>query len=346
MLIVEMSTINIDKHPATLTTPDEEPFEYVQLTGHKRTDGSYKTDKQLRMEYITLTDKLIETIQEGTVRKNPETGKMESQPFDNIIFLDKSARPVSWLVRELWDKLAFDEDGEKTPMPAMNFLNIDREQWIGQVDEEGTGVVDVSHLSPSIIRSLRSIFVMPNQKSDRLTEEIDEADATIDGKNVLIVDEVRSTGRTMNIAKKLLQRAFPTTHFDSAYWMGGQTGMLVRSSARGKSYIYGNADLPVWYRDDLETGRGVGNRQVDHLPVETTRTQRLGRWFLSRRFSNVDPSSVQLRKEIKQLAEHPDVPIRPSPYREDDDERLAILNNTTAELAQAAIDAINAETHD
>lgn len=326
-----------------LASPSETEFDYKLLAGHNRTDGSYKTDKQLRMEYITLTDKLIETIQEGAFVKDPETGKVEQKPFDNVIFLDKSARPVSWLVRALWDRLAFDEDGSQTPMPKMNFLNIDREQWIGSVDEEGTGLVDVSHLSPSIIRSLRSIFVVPNHKGPKIDEAIDDAPATIDNKNVLIVDEVRSTGRTMNIARKLLNRAFPTTHFETACWMGGQTAKYVKSSSRGRTLTYGNADLPVWYREDSEFGRGVGNRQVDHLPDGTSRTQQLGRWFLSRRFKTVDQDSLQLRKEIEYLASHPDVPIRPSPYRDDADERLAHLNNTTTELAQAAIDAINSE---
>lgn len=327
-----------------LSPQSTDDFKYELLVGHKRTDGSYKSDQQLRMEYINLTDRLIETIQEGVSRKNPETGKIEQQAFDNIIFLDKSARPVSWLVRELWDTLAFDKDGNKTPMPKMNYLNIDREQWIGSVDEEGTGLVDVSHLSPSIVRSLRSIFIMPNHKSEKITEDIDNAQATIDGKNVLIVDEVRSTGRTMDISRKLLQRAFPTSHFESAYWMGGQAAKSVRSSSRGKTLTYGNADLPVWYKENSELGRGVGNRQVDHLSDNISRTQRLGRWFLSRRFDSIDPESLKLRKEIKHLAASPDVPIRPSVFRDDYDERLAALNKNSAELAQEAINAVNAET--
>lgn len=330
--------------------PESEPekssndFIYEQMTGHNRTDGSYKTDQQLRMEYITLTDKLISRVQEGARVHNPETNAIEYQPFDNIIFLDKSARPVSWLMRAFWDRLATEEDGSKTPMPRMNFLNIDREQWIGQVDQEGAGLVDVSHLSPSIIRSLRSIFVGLHDKKDGISEKIDDAPASIDSKNVLIIDEVRSTGRTMAIAKKLLERAFPTTHFEGEYWMGGQAARLIRQSARTKTVAYGNADLPVWYREDSEYGRGVGNRQVDHLSVNASTTQQLGRWFLSRRFEEGDPKADRLRAEIKHLANSPDVPIRPDPYRDDYDERLARLNGTTTGLAEAAIRRIQIQS--
>lgn len=325
-----------DSDPAA-APQDAEAFKYELLVGHNRTNGTPKSDRQLRMEYITLTDKLIATIQDGATVQNKQTGEIEHAPFDTVIFLDKSARPVSWLVREMWDRLAVEDDGEVTPMPKINFLNIDREQWIASVDEEGTGVVDVDHLSPNIIRSLRSIFVAPQVRNDKLTEVIDTAPATIDGKNVLIVDEVRSTGRTMKIATKLLERAFPKTHFEGAYWMGGLAAKL---APRNGGISYGNPDLPVWYRENLEAGRGVGDRRVDLLPNDASPVQRLGRWFLSTRIPGGDPLGNQLRSEIHHLATQPDVPIRPSYMRDNYDERLVQLNGTNVDIANAAIKAI------
>lgn len=319
-------TIN---HHLSGNTPDE--FSYKLLKGHYRTDGSYKTDEQLRMEYIQLTDRLIYEITKGGAVVDKATGVETVRPYDTVIFLDKSARPVAWLMKELWPKLAADADGVVADMPAINFLNIDREQWVNTVDPNGSGYMDISKVDDTIVRSLRSIFIKPGDKADGLVEDIDTAPASLDGKNIMVVDEVLSTGRTLDIAKKFLLRAFPTATVTGMYWM---KGIATLNSGLSR----GNADLPVWYKRNLITGRGVGDRNSYSSSSENI-TQRLGRWFLSSRFEKPDETSLQLREELKQLARHPDVPLRPSIDRDDDDydERLARYNDTTAEEAKSAI---------
>lgn len=306
-------------------------FSYALLKGHNRTDGSYKTDEQLRMEYLQLTDRLVNVVTKGAKDTDPATGEEVTRPYDNIIFLDKSARPVAWLMKEMWPTFASDADGVVAPLPAINFLNIDREQWVNTVDPNGTGYMDVERVDPSVIRSLRSIFIKPQDKANGLTEEIDTTSTSLDGKNILVIDEVLSTGRTLDIANKFLRRAFPTATVSGTYWMKGVT-------TRNSGLSRGNADLPVWYNEKVATGRGVGDRNSYSSSSENL-TQRLGRWFLSSRFDKPDKSSLQLREELKHLAHFPDVPLRPSVDRDDEDydERLARYNRTTPELAQAAI---------
>lgn len=323
-----------NNHSTTPSADKPEEFSYQLLKGHSRTDGSYKTDEQLRMEYIQLTDRLVHEITQGKKTKDPETGQETVRPYDNIIFLDKSARPVAWLMKELWSTLAADADGEVAAMPSINFLNIDREQWVNTVDPNGSGYMDIGKVDETIIRSLRSIFVSPNHKTKGLTEAIDTAPASLDGKNILIVDEVLSTGRTLDIAKKFLSRAFPTAEMTGTYWMKG-------IATRNDGLSRGNADLPVWYKEKATIGRGVGDRDPYGSSSKNI-TQRLGSWFLSSRFEKPDESSLQLRKELQRLARHPDVPIRPSVDRDDDDydERLARYNHTTPELAQTVIRSI------
>ena len=311
----------------------EAQFNYKLLTGHTRSDGTYKTDHQLRMEYITLTDRLIEEIQEGVLVTDPETKQVEHQPYDNVIFLDKSARPVAWLTKELWARLARDEDGNTTPMPTINFLNIDRYQWIDMMDVNGSGILQVDHLPPHILSGLRSIFASPEAKAaaerssndlDAIEDELAEGHTALDDKNILIVDEVRSTGRTKDIAVKLLRAAFPTSRVHGTFWMSSQAAKLVPKAG---GIAFGNADLPVWYREDTIYGRGVGDRQYESNITPISLTQKLGQYFLSSRLPvPQDPLSSQLRKELHQLATHPDVPIRPNSLRNDYNERITRLN--------------------
>lgn len=324
-LLLTMSELATTSYDAT--TP-EDKFSYQLLTGHARGDGSYKTSDQLRMEYLHLTDRLIHRITEGVEKTNQETGEIYTEPYDSIVFLDKSARPLSWLTREMWQDYAINENGEVHKMPAMKFLNIDREQWLDQVDPLGVGAENIESVNPEIIDSLRSIFVSTNHKRHGL-EDISTAPAELDNQNILVVDEVRSTGRTLSISRKFLERAFPTAHIDGTHWMGSLT-------AKAGGLSIGNADLPVWYKSDDVRGRGVDNRISKPEGVKNI-TQRLGHWFLSTRFASPDPASLQLRKELKQLVHDPSVPKRPSVDRDDYEQRVERLNNAPFKVAQKAI---------
>ena len=272
----------------------EQDYHYQLLTEHKRTDGSIKSSDQLKTEYVRLTDNLVNTITNGVNVLNPNTGETERKPIDFIVWLDKSARPVSWLTKELWPQLGVDEEGNDVTMPAFRFVNIDREQWTSEVDPNNVGKTYVDELSPTIIRSLRSIFLSnPSDRPDSLDESIDDAPTQFDGKTVMIIDEVRSSGRTLDYATSFFKRAFPEGSFVGDYWMSGMTT---------KGEAVGNADIPVWYSDETSKGRGVNNRNIDLSLKSKNRTQRLGARFLSTAFKDDDPLSVQLREEFHQLS--------------------------------------------
>ncbi|MDL2363492.1 MAG: hypothetical protein QFB86_03890 [Patescibacteria group bacterium] len=307
--------------PDTFATPQivEEPFKYDLFKGHNRSDGSYKTDEQLRLEYLQLTDGLINKMTSGIQVTNPETGEKSIEKPDVVVWLDKSARPLSWFTKELWSKMATDPTtGEVPKMPDFRFVNIDREQWVNKLDPEGNGHMDIKRIDPTIIRSLRSIFVSPIAKRDGLTEKIDNAPSQFDGKTVMIVDEVYSSGRTLQYSQAFFERAFPTAKIGTAYWMSGIT------MKQGAS---GNKDLPVWYKQGDITGRGVGNRNDSLSAKSQNTTQRLGRYFLSTPLPGPDPNSLQLRKELHELATNPDVPVMPDLTRPDKLERIQSYNN-------------------
>lgn len=314
------------KLPET-TSSSIESFDYKLLRGHDKTDGSYKSDEQLQMEYLQRTDALIQKMTEGIDTVNGQTGEIENHIPDVVIFLDKSARPLAWLTNELWDKFAADSDGKVADKPDFRFLNIDKEQWKHVLDPENMGKLDVGKMKEEDIASLRSIFVQPQYRND-VTRTAAEKPTSLDGKTVLIVDEVYATGKTMETAKMLLSRAFPSANIGGTHWMGG----LVQ-----KGFAVGNADLPVWYDVHSEFGRGVANRGKTK-PI--TDVQRQGARFLSSRFDEVDTRALQLRKELKHLARNPDVPYRPSADRDDYIERVERYNNRPFVEVQPEILAI------
>lgn len=322
----------------------EKPYPYSLLVGHRRTDGSFKSTKELQTQYVELTDELVRLMTDGVSVSNRETGEIEKRVPDVVIWLDKSARPVEWLTRDLWDTLAVDTDtGIVPPMPKSRFVNIDREQWVNTVDPSGSGKMEIDLVDQSVIRSLRSIFIEPSHKR-ALDSSIDDVPAELDGKTVLIIDEVRSSGRTLDIAKKFFERAFPTASVATAHWMKG----TVTKGDRRSGQAQGNADLPVWYQESSPFGRGVGNRDERNSQLSKSRTQRLGGWFLSTPLPKhkleeknettgelkvkeiLDPGSTLLRTELHQLAKdvrQGRVLVAPSIMREDFEKRVSLLND-------------------
>jgi len=248
--------------------------EWLLLVGHPVGDGRQISDLSLRVQYLHLTDRLVNTVVEGH--------------FDRVIFLDKSARPVCWLMRLAWPVLSPTIDGGRaspTPvMPLCSFLNIDRLQWRSIMDPSGTGMFDADQIPEEPIIGLRDAF-RPHDSS---------AFTWVDGQRVLVVDEVRVSGDTAAIAASILGRSFPNAHFVPSQWM---TPRLVTRSG-GNRY---NNQLPVWYRDDTHLGRGIGDRDPEWSLQHRSKRIRAAAWFLSRPLSGQDPGSVQLRRELAAL---------------------------------------------
>lgn len=255
------------------------PYEVNEAS---KPENSYKilNSPELRAEYITYTDGLISRLAENKA--------------DVAIFLDKSARPVAWLVNELWDTLAprDAESGGPVPKPAIKFLNIDREQWgpfIGRSESE-TGGINVDLIPQENINDLRKIFasVQPGDKETLLT-----------GKRVMVIDEVRSSGDTLFMSERIIKRAFPDAdNVDGAYWM------LKPAERDAKSGVMRSGEVPVWYSDETNKGRLVANRDTTKSAASNSSRQRIGGLWLSTRFrTGPDEAGRQLKREVQQLAE-------------------------------------------
>jgi hypothetical protein len=267
--------------------------ELGKVAGHETIEGQefpyiVLSDPLLRMRYVQLTSELVDRA----VAENIQT----------MVFLDKSARPVYWLMRELWPLLAANHDVnadkvEIPPMPDIKFVNIDRGVWIkktGGVEDDEGGRVEVSPQTVGReINNLRAAFIKdPKAVTDRVDEFGHET--FLDGQNIMIVDEVKVSGNTLEIADQFFKKAFPTSNIISEHWMHPQ----IKSDKRGNRF---NADLPIWYSDVNALGRGIGDlspaasQQSKHVRI------RRGSKFFSRPLDGQDDLSIQLRSEIRQL---------------------------------------------
>lgn len=278
------------------------------LIGHDAVDGRSLSGESVRIQYLHLTDRLIAAVTGGG--------------FDRVLFLDKSARPVCWLMRHAWPILApdYSRPADVVAPPRCSFLNIDRLQWRSLLDPQGVGMFDASQLPAEPIDGLNRCF-RPHP---------DSPSTWLDGQRVLVVDEVRVSGDTGAIAEKLLSRAFPNASFTAYQWMTPK--LVTRNQNR-----YNN-QLPVWYRDDTELGRGIGDRDPQATLAHRSARTRAGAWFLSRPLKSQDPLSERLRLELRALIGsliRGETALVPAHDRDDYDERCSTLNGVTpAELRQ------------
>lgn len=292
-----------------LFIPDAYPYADSEVK-HDEYIYSILNSDELRTEYVTLTDGLIR--------------EMVDDHTDIALFLDKSARPVSWMVKDLWDQLAptVDRDGKQYDRPVFKFLNIDREQWgaiVGRSEDEG---IDINRIPEKRIEELRHVFApITNDPTHR---------SIFEGKNVLVIDEVSASGDTLHMSTHIMERAFPeAASIKGAYWMHGHV------QQNPKTGVKMNTKLPVWYSDELLTGRLVANRDSSASAKSNSARQRIGKYWLSTTFrGNVDQRGLALKSDITQMAEdlrNHRIPYMPSPLWDEKgslslDDRIVHLN--------------------
>ena len=113
---------------------------------------------------------------------------------DALVFLDKSARPISWLFRELWKK-----NHGTLNRPQIRFINVGR-------PKEGKLAVDADArpVSTDAVEELRTLF-----------------GSQFTGKDVTIVDDLSATGKTLEAATRVFREAFPTARVDATFVSDG-----------------------------------------------------------------------------------------------------------------------------
>ena len=221
-------------------------------------------------ERVNINETLINYLQDTARLISEIDGSLENkEPYDHIVYLDKSARPVSWLVNLFWGDFAYiTETGNQLERPNHSYINIDRAPWfrnVGiEVTDDGRQTSDgelatywdfannLENLSYRHLAGIRALYIDGGiEKED--TDWIMNQPSILDGKRVLIVDEVSRTGSTLKIAERLFEMAFPDVGevVGTYFWHPHEAGLML-----GNENVL--TSLPIWYDPNTYSGRGIG----------------------------------------------------------------------------------------
>ncbi len=301
-------------------------------------------DAYVREQYIRETDELIGRF-DGTITepgsgdiRDPRIQEGEPRLPDTVIYLDKSARPVAWLVDTFWEQIAI--PGAKKPDDE--YLNIDRTNWftyLGHTVEDaesrlGREDFDIEKVNPERVAAVRAYFTEGELSEESWRDEVWNLPTRLDGKHVTIVDEVMNQGGTLHIAVELLRKAIPEATFDGTYfWHTGRESIDGIGADKSKLQM---TTAPLWYNKTNEMGRGVGDisrayyeNEYQKNPTQETLRNKLASFALSAPHHNpetYEPKDDLLAKKIKQdfafmsyaLGDRRALRV-PSPYRDFDE---------------------------
>lgn len=299
-------------------------FIFSKQEGHVPFEGSGRwTMDYVAQKYIQSTDKVV-GMMDGSIEKralvDPDNPERSQQAPDVVVYLDKSARPVQWFAKEFWDQLAtkqIDENGQEqiAKRPEEKFLNIDRANWFYRGGQNEGGLVDdlrpinfdIDSVSEDDILGIRAVFAKGELSEENWQQQVLEQPNALDGKNILIIDEVGNSGSTLSIAQQLLKRAFPDATVSGNYFWDS-VGQAVGNTGRMQMGI-----SPVWYDPTESGGRGIGEQdplyyEQAYAEGKTGLRQKLGQVALSTPFLDndrqpaKDPMAEELRREIKQMS--------------------------------------------
>lgn len=266
-------------------------------------------------EYVTDTANLI-AVMDGTAEIYADDPGREKP--DHVIYLDKSARPVSWLVNTFW------KDFSEEERPSHSYLNIDRLPWFRRAGFEVTSggyirgrdgsqhkvelrdfLEEADKIPQETFARIRALFIPGGVETEDF-EEIMRTPTSLDGKNLLIIDEVQETGSTLGIAKYLLSRAIPELKSVNGdyFWDSG-----IKKNGDGTETQ--QLSVPVWYSHTTSAGRGIGDvnepffqERYEENPTPRTRARALGALALSQPVNLAEEPgelSRELAREIQQL---------------------------------------------
>ena len=243
---------------------------------------------------------------------------------DHIVYLDKSARPVSWLVNKFWD------DFTDKKRPDSSYLAIDRSPWLqraGQdVDQDGrftprSGQNRLAtfddflrgekYISKNDLAKVRALYIEGGIDTED-PDIIMQMPTILDGKNVTVIDEVERTGTTANIATYLLKRAIP--EIKSVGYYSFWHPVPLKNNSGDDTQM---SSVPVWYDARRISGRGVSEinpiyyrNLYNENPTSVNRARMFGAELLGTPFNpeseqNMDAHSsspsLELFKEIGEM---------------------------------------------
>lgn len=259
-------------------------------------------------------------------------------PIDSCIYLDKSARPVCDIISQLWTTLS---PTDINYIPSPSFLNIDKEDFsisMGEVENiqnPDLSNIDINRMDPGYLKRVTS-SIRAQYLSREDLEKIDEGNfneevwnfpTVLDGKHVAILDEVKSSGATLEIAKQLIDHALlGKAKLEPIYWSVPARINFNRREGNEVYHEFAAQNVPPWYDSDTSDGRyGINNNDPEVLAQSSSKRERLGRYILSVSRA-LDDSSKLLQQDIAimvQKTKDRQIPVTPIPHSRVSAERIS-----------------------
>ena len=180
---------------------------------------------------------------------------IQEKGYSNLVFLDKSARPIQTLLRTVWK-----QKYPKTPFPKVNFVNIGRETSgrFEQIIKDEKKITDFwergKYLDEATPESIAEL-VGP-EEIERIKKEYSYLADAPDGAKILVIDEYSATGRSLGLAKKILETVFPQKDSPNTPRLDVDTLAFAEADGtlfRGKAGNY----MPPWSFGDLNPKYGT-----------------------------------------------------------------------------------------
>lgn len=304
----------------------------------------------VRARHMHDTDRIIGMLDgsiEERVISDPDNYERSHEVPDVVIPLDKSGRPIKDLVEAFWEFNA--KDGAE--LPEFDFLNIDRIDWLARMgysateaDQSTKKTLDMSKISHEEISRIRAYFTEGDLTEENWQEEVWQLPTRLDGKKILVLDEVKNSGATLEIATKLIKTAIPEAVISGDYYWTDSSHDAVGSTNAQTQW----KTVPKWYDGTNSFGRGIGDtspawheKQYEENPSQQNLKNKIASFVLSaphhdrHTFAPVD--DVLYKKLVQDIAFMSyDYPVLPP--HQDRDEGWKERIDDIAESADATYD--------
>lgn len=214
-------------------------------------------EPEKRFSYEILSDPEVrESIRE---RMGRFLRAVHDRKVDTLVFLDRSARPLSWLFRAMWKK-----EYPSEAVPDVKFVNIGTATDVhagqsGVLSGDGAQIAKHDEIQGMLFDSVKDDrWITPDDIPERWKEIVREKrewigslrktfDDPFEARHVVIVDELGGSGRTQMTALGLFAEAFP------AAWKF-EAATFFRSDARNGGGERADKEQLPWFREEGMAG--------------------------------------------------------------------------------------------
>ncbi len=285
---------------------------------------NHSEDRVQSPEYLVLNDR--ESRRRLEERSFQLIDLIKERRVDSLVFLDRSARPLAWLIKDLWQRT------QKEPLPDIAFVNIGR----GTYGHEGAqAILDKgarfgigpnnrveSRAQESALQGKwLTIKDMPWVWNEAvigadpyLSELVKVFGDRFNDKNVLIVDDIAASGSTQILAIGLFTLSFPkarlfssTSYFVTTWDIEGDRKNIPWHATPGTAGVLEHPKKTVMSapitKESLQRHKDAfGRAKKGTTPIELEEIEEVEAFWSDLTDEELRSRALQLRTEMKDLA--------------------------------------------